>query len=349
MVRLAMLALSLLGLSFARPASADEPASPAPSTPQQIRETIERAIGYEQAESADWMSTRQCAACHHLPTVLWSLNEAERYGYLIDKRYVTDMAETNFGNPEMLISSKLIPGPNDPPDPRPLGKGVRVATAFIAVAAYSYPTLTERQLQAMQTIIDGIIEKQRDDGGWDFFLRRPPINESETTDAAWIIMALHAATGPDSSDAQRAALEKALAWWNGTELPDNLQDKNFKLLLGLRTSQSRDSLQPTIDEILALQQPAGGWRQNLEMPTDAFATGQTLYALALAGFTAEQPEIKRAIDFLVATQQADGSWPMTSRSTPDGSPGSSTLLTPIQCATSSWVVLALSRLVPNGP
>ena len=84
-----------------------------------------------------------------------------------------------------------------------------------------------------------------------------------------------------------------------------------------------------------------------ELKSDAFATGQTLYVLSLAGFTAERPEIQRGIDFLVATQKPDGSWPMISRSTPDGSPGSAKLLTPITCAASSWATLGLARLVPK--
>src|SRR5205823_11730642 len=92
----------------------------------------------------------------------------------------------------------------------------------------------------------------------------------------------------------------------------------------------------------------GGWSQTVpELRSDAFATGQTLYALSLAGFTAERPEIKRGIDFLVATQKPDGRWPMISRSTPDGSPGSSKLLTPITCAASSWATLGLARLAPK--
>jgi hypothetical protein len=53
------------------------------------------------------------------------------------------------------------------------------------------------------------------------------------------------------------------------------------------------------------------------------------------------------LDFLVATQKPDGSWPMISRSTPDGSPGSAKLLTPITCAASSWATLGLARLVPK--
>ena len=100
-----------------------------------------------------------------------------------------------------------------------------------------------------------------------------------------------------------------------------------------------------------IARPATGrWRlePNRSAPkSDAFATGQTLYVLSLAGYTADRREINRGIDFLVATQKPDGSWPMTSRSTPDGRPGSSKLLTPINCAASSWATLGLASLVPE--
>jgi len=81
-------------------------------------------------------------------------------------------------------------------------------------------------------------------------------------------------------------------------------------------------MQSTIDELLALQRADGGWSQTIpDLKSDAFATGQTLYVLSLAGYTAARPELKRGIDFLVATQSPDGSWPMISRSTPDARPG----------------------------
>jgi hypothetical protein len=78
-----------------------------------------------------------------------------------------------------------------------------------------------------------------------------------------------------------------------------------------------------------LQRADGGWSQAVPEPrSDAFATGQTLYALAAAGLTADRAEVRRGIDFLVATQGPDGTWPMTARATPDGSPGGAKLLTP---------------------
>jgi squalene cyclase len=119
------------------------------------------------------------------------------------------------------------------------------------------------------------------------------------------------------------------------------------LLLAVRAGKPRGDLQPAIDELLAQQQPDGGWRQKPDMKSDAFATGQTLYALAIAGCRADQPQIKRAILFLVSTQKPDGSWPMTSHASPDGKPGSAKLLTPITCAAASWATLGLAQLVPN--
>ena len=284
-----------------------------------------------------------------MPIVLWSLNEAERQGYAIDKKFMKDTAEATLGSPEKLMASKIFADPAAPPDPRPSGKGVNMGTAFMAVAAQSLPSLEEGQKQSLKRIAEEIVKKQRETARGSFSLRRPPINESQTTDAAWIIMAFQGEMGPDASESQRAALAKATAWLAGTKLPNNLQDKVFTVLLAARAGKPRDEMQTTIDELLALQRADGGWSQNAEMASDAYATGQTLYVLSLAGYTAERPEIKRAIDFLVATQKPDGSWPMTSRSTPDGRPGSAKLLTPITCAASAWATLGLARLAPKSP
>jgi hypothetical protein len=250
-----------------------------------------------------------------------------------------------------LLASKIFPNPADPPDPRPQGRGLNMGLPFLAVAAQSLPALAEGQKQSLKLIADEIVKKQQPDGSWEFFagLRRPPINESQTTDAAWIIMALQDEMGRDPSEAQRASLKKATAWLAGTKVPDNLQDKVFKVLMASRAGKPRAELQATVNELFALQRADGGWAQNAQMASDAYATGQTLYALALAGQTAERPAVKRGVDFLVATQKPDGSWPMTSRSTPDGRPGSARLLTPITCAASSWATLGLARLVPQRP
>lgn len=351
MARTYSLAVLMLGLCVARLSFADEPSAIPPATAEQIQKAVDRAIPYLQTESADWLSTRMCAACHHAGMPFWALGEADRQGYAIDKKYLTDKIESLLGNKDKLLASKIFPNPADPPDPRPQGRGLNMGLPFLAVAARSLLSLEEGQKQSLKLIAEEIVQKQQPDGSWEFFatLRRPPINESQTTDAAWIIMALAQETGPDASESQRASLQKAIAWLEAAKASDLHQDKALKVLLGARAGKPREAMQATIDELLALQRADGGWSQTVPEPkSDAFATGQTLYVLSLVGYTAERPEIKRGLDFLVATQLPDGSWPMISRSTPDGSPGSSKLLTPINCAAASWATLGLARLAPKG-
>jgi len=343
--------LVMLSLALSSPVAAEETSSFPRANSQQVQASVERAVGYLQAESADWLRTRRCAACHHVPLPLWALSEADKQGYAIDKKFVADTFESLLGSKEKLLASRIFPNPNEPPDPRPQGRGLNMGLPFLAVAAQSFRSLEPGQQQSLALVTEEIVDKQQPDGSWEFFagLRRPPVNESQSTDAIWILFALAGATDGKAPDSQRQALEKATTWLTANKLPVVFQDKVLGLLWAKRTGKPEPELQTKIDELFALERPDGGWSQLAEWPSDAYATGQTLYALAVAGVAADRPEIQRGVDFLIATQKADGSWPMTSRSTPDGSPGGATLLTPINCAASSWATLGLVRTVPKQP
>ncbi len=57
------------------------------------------------------------------------------------------------------------------------------------------------------------------------------------------------------------------------------------------------------------QNPDGGWSwMRGEKKSDAFATGQSLYALGSVGVPVASEAIERARSYLVQTQQPDGSW-----------------------------------------
>ena len=94
MARTSWFAALLLGICLSRLVMADEPAPVArPATAQHVQQSVERAIGYLQAESAAWLKQRKCAACHHAAMPLWALNEASRQAYAIDRKFVADTAE----------------------------------------------------------------------------------------------------------------------------------------------------------------------------------------------------------------------------------------------------------------
>src|SRR6185369_16807524 len=143
------------------------------------------------------------------------------------------------GSRDKLLASKIFPNPADKPDPRPQGRGLNMGLPFLAVAAQSLPSLQEGQKQSLKLIAEEIVKKQQSDGSWEFFatLRRPPINENQTTDAAWVIMALEGATGTDEPEAQRKALAKGSAWLNAAKPSDSHQDKVLKVLMAVRSGK----------------------------------------------------------------------------------------------------------------
>src|SRR5262245_2296625 len=108
MARMLWFAIALVAFFVPSAAFSDEPKAHFAVTPQQVQQTVDRAIKYIQAESGSWLSTRKCAACHHAGMPLWGLAEAERHGYAIDKKYLDEKVENILGSHQKLIDSRLI-------------------------------------------------------------------------------------------------------------------------------------------------------------------------------------------------------------------------------------------------
>ena len=88
------------------------------------------------------------------------------------------------------------------------------------------------------------------------------------------------------------------------------------------------------------------------LETDAYATGQALVALLQSEqVTVTDPVIRRGIDYLLRTQQRDGSWLVRTRAFPFQS--TATAGFPhgkdqfISAAGTSWAVMALSYAMPE--
>src|SRR4029077_10053476 len=158
MARTSSLAWALLGLCLSRPALADQPTTIPRATTPQIHQVVDRATEYLQTESSSWLNTRKCAACHHAPVALWALSEADRQGYTIDKKYVTDTVESMLGSNDKLLSTRIFPNPKDPPDPRPQARGLNMGLPFLAAAVQTLPSLTDGQKQSLTLIAEQLVE-----------------------------------------------------------------------------------------------------------------------------------------------------------------------------------------------
>src|SRR5580704_11869242 len=107
------------------------------------------------------------------------------------------------------------------------------------------------------------------------------------------------------------------------------------LVLWERLGRPAEQCEVLVVRIAERQNADGGWSQTRDMASDAWATGQALYALAHAGIKPDDPVIAGAHAFLIKTQRDDGSWPMTSRPIKPGGEGSQSLI-PITGAGSAW-------------
>ena len=96
--------------------------------------------------------------------------------------------------------------------------------------------------------------------------------------------------------------------WLRNARPRSTTDRVFQLL-GLQWSAGAAPAD-RLHELLAMQQPDGGWAQTPYLSSDAYATGQVLYALHELSDAAP----RRAVGFLLNTQEKDGSWHVRSRS-----------------------------------
>jgi squalene cyclase len=68
-------------------------------------------------------------------------------------------------------------------------------------------------------------------------------------------------------------------------------------------------------QLIARQRADGGWSQNSSFESDAYATGQALFAIGeTKSLKASDPVFQRGIRYLLATQKEDGSWHVKSRS-----------------------------------
>jgi len=156
-----------------------------------------------------------------------------------------------------------------------------------------------------------LLEWQQPDGSWQAAGQLPSVKWSspaEMNDATtlWSVLALSRAGDANDNANLRRAIQSLKASKPGVTLQS----------LALHAIVAHDLGDPArattlAAELLARQNPDGGWGWTIENKTsEAFSTGQALYALGRIGRDGADPAVERAWKFLVVTQSPDGSWPV---------------------------------------
>jgi hypothetical protein len=126
-------------------------------------------------------------------------------------------------------------------------------------------------------------------------------------------------------------------------------------LAGLRwAGAEKEKMERAAQSLLAQQRRDGGWAGNQNLASDAFSTGEALYALHESGsMDVHDRAYERGIEFLLRTQYNDGAWFVRSRAVKlmpyfeSGFPFGDDQW--ISAAATAWASLALAPAVEGRP
>lgn len=295
---------------------------------------IERGLGFLAKDALAWKAKHNCVSCHHASLVIWSMREARERGHAVDEPVLTVLtkwlAESGDGRTGV---------PRPPGIPKALNAG---AVWFaLALSADSKPDAVSQKGQSL--LLKTVERDQTEKGSWASWPEtRPPIfGNSDESMTALATLALISATATGDAEA-KVACDRGVRWLAETKTDDDPQSLAMRLVLWTKLGRPAREWLPLVRRIKSRQNVDGGWSQTRDMASDAWATGQALYALAHADIKPGEQVIRRGHAFLIRTQRDDGSWPMISRPVKPGGEGCKSLI-PITAAGSAWAVLGLVR------
>jgi ankyrin repeat protein len=199
---------------------------------------------------------------------------------------------------------------------------------------------------ATDSMIHQLTTIQYLDGHWSWNLPRPPIQASDITATAQAVYAIQSYPIPACRPELDSRVKRARAWLAKARAETN--EERVHQLLGLAwAGEKSGTLKKLAKELIGQQRADGGWGQLAGLDSDAYGTGQSLYALMEGGgIPSSDPALRRGIDFLLRTQLADGTWHVRTRAHPFQPPMDSGFPHGkdgwISAAGTSWAVMALA-------
>lgn len=259
-------------------------------------EIVKRSLPFIKEKGLAWIEVRQCASCHQIPSMLWSLNSAAIAGLDPERKETTEWTPwaadwrhwNQTGDKEGV--DKVSAGNID-------------TMAFLLLgrdAGTSPPPAWTGEFRAQ------ILKNQQADGSWkaggQLPLGKRPARETVEVTTMWTLLALESYAG---ENVPAEALKRADEYISKAQSGQSTEWHVVRLLLKPGAAALREAL-------IKLQHEDGGWGWLAKEPSDAFGTGLALYALAKSGLAGDHDVRKRAVAFLKNTQTPDGSWPVPS-------------------------------------
>lgn len=290
-----MRSLTLIFIILLAPAvaRADQPAA--------LLVAIRRGVSSVEQDGVEWIKERNCVSCHQVPAMLWTLGEAHKRGFYDHPEKLTDWTEWS------LDWQHWNTAKDGQTEDTVAAGNVDTMTSLIL----GYPTClpAEKNKTQIARYVDHIVHFQQEDGSWkaggQLDLQKRSKVESGQVTTMWAILALDA-TRLDS-DAVKEARSRAVKYL--ADLPPGKSIEWWLTRWLVERTIDRKKADDLLAQLLEFQHDDGGWGWLHADPSDAFGTGLALYGLTRSGLRSDHAAVRRARDYLLRTQDEDGSWP----------------------------------------
>jgi len=317
------------------------------------RDAIEKALPLLIRGWQSWSEQQTCGACHHRLMIVRVAALAETHGFgaaesLADDQRKFFARSSAAGEPrvreqlsseESFVASAFgIYGDGSSGD----------ALNLNAMLELGVPTSAALQMRALV-----LARKQLADGRWPNGLPRVPILSSDFTTTAFAARTIAAYAASTDAAEIHERVERAKRWLM-TNTPVTTDDEASRLLGLLWTHADQMAINDAVDLLTHQQNADGSWSQLAGLNGDAYATGMVLVALGTGGGLRPTDSVyRRGVEYLLRTQEADGSWFVPKRAAASneyfesGFPYGKFQF--ISYAASCWATMALLYAEPTGP
>ncbi len=190
-----------------------------------------------------------------------------------------------------------------------------VSANSLGYELFAYAAANRPADARIEALVYSVKSAQEPEGLWRTTGNRPPITFDDFTTTAYAIFALNTYTPEVQRADSEARVARARSWLLEAK-PQTTHERAFHLLGLVWSKAGRDSLEKAARGIQAMQRKDGGWSQLPAMPSDAYATGMTLYALYEGGVPVTDSTYQAGLRYLLDTQAPDGTWHVKTRSLP---------------------------------
>jgi hypothetical protein len=261
------------------------------------RTAVKRSVELLERTNDQFFHKAGCFACHEQPPTTFAAAAARAKGIAVDDKAFNErlLQMTSTINPVALEGAAALGGADN---------NLYAAEALVR-AGYAANRITDY-------LAANLAMSQGGDGGWHLpGYSRSPLQDSDFSRTAMAMRTLKTYGTPGRAAEMKQRIARGKEWLLHAE-PVILEDLDMRLAGVAAAGASAAELRKLAEPILAAQRADGGWAQRKGFPSDAYATGMTLWALNEAGVMKPDP---KGVRFLLGTQSADGSWRVTSRAT----------------------------------